>query len=120
MMNKLAEQQLSLGLSTILDAVYFSQEARDLVRTIAKKHNAHFHVIHTLCSDKNIWRERVLKRAENSSPDETPAQWDGIMAELDKFQPWGQDEALFVDSIHPVDVNLEKIRNYLVKSQNTD
>ena len=120
MMNKLAEQQLSLGVSVILDAVYFSQESRDSVRAPAKKQDARFHVIHAFCSDKNIWRERVVRRAENSSPNETPAQWDSIMAELDKFQPWSQDEALFVDSIQPVDVNLEKIRNYLVKSQNAD
>jgi hypothetical protein len=56
----------------------------------------------------------VSQRAENSSPNETPAQWDGIIAEMDKFHPWDQDEALFVDSIYPVDANFQKIRNYLL------
>ena len=120
MMNKLAEQQLSLGVSVIMDAVYFSKESRDSVRALAKKHNARFYVIHTLCSDKNIWREGVVTRAENSSPNETPAQWDSIMAEMNEFQPWDQNEALFVDSIQPVDVNLEKIRNYLFISQDAN
>ena len=113
MMNKLSEQQLLLGVSVILDAVHFSQEARDSTRALAKKHNARFHVIHTLCSDRNIWRERVVTRAESSSPNETPAQWDSIMAELAKFQPWNQDEALFVDAIYPVDENIQKVLDYL-------
>jgi len=113
MMNKLAEQQLALGVSVILDAVYFSQEARDSVRAIAEKHSARFRVIHTVCSDEHVWRERVLKRAEDSVPDETPAQWDSIMAELDKFQPWSQAEALLVDSINPVEENIQKVIDFL-------
>ena len=120
MMNKLAAQQLSLGVSVILDAVYFSQASRDVARAIAEGHHAPLRVIHTFCSDKEIWRERVLKRAENSSPNETPAQWESIMVELDQFDAWGQDEALFVNSIHPVDVNLRKIRNYLIESHDAD
>jgi predicted kinase len=119
MMSKLAEQQLSLGVSVIMDAVYFSRESRDSVRAVAEKYRARFRVIHAFCSNKELWRERVVSRANASAPEETPAQWDTIMAELDEFHPWNQDEALFVDSIHPIDQNIRFIRNFLVESKDT-
>ncbi len=117
MMNRLAEQQLSLGVSVIMDAVYFTKESRDEVRTVAEKRNARFCVIHTFCSDKDVWMKRVLRRAEDASPNETPAQWDTIMAELDEFQPWDRDDALFVDSFQSVEVNLREVKNHLLMSQ---
>ena len=117
MTHKLVAQQLSLGVSVILDAIHFSQTSRDVVRAVAKKCNARLRVIHTFCSDKDIWRERVLRRVENSSPNETPAQWDTVMAELDEFEHWSQDNALFVDSANSIEVNFQMIRNYLVESQ---
>ena len=117
MMNRLAEQQLSLGVSVIMDAVYFTKESRDVVRAVAEKHKARFCVIHTFCSNKDVWMKRVLRRAEDSSPNETPAQWDTIMAELDEFQLWDRDDALFVDSFHSVEVNLREVKNHLLMSQ---
>ena len=113
MMNKLAGQQLSLGISVILDAVYFSQAARDAVRAVANEYHARHRVIHTLCSDKEMWRERVIARANHASLNETPAQWDSIMAEIDQFHPWNQSEALFVDALHPVEKNVAAIKEYL-------
>ena len=115
MMNKLADQQLSLGLSVILDAVYFSQASRASVRAVAEKCQVRFRAIHTTCSDKAVWRDRVVARAINALPNETPAQWDRVMAELNEFQPWSQEDALFVDSIRPVEENLQRMQNYLVQ-----
>ena len=119
-MNKLAEQQLSLGLSVILDAVYFTKEGREAVHAVAEKCQTRFCVIHTLCSDKDIWQERVVRRAENSSFTETPAHWDSIMAEMKAFHPWEHAEALFVDSILPIEINVQKIKSVLVQSQAVD
>ena len=119
MMNKLAEQQLSLGVSVILDAVYFSKESRDVVHAVAEKCNAHYRVIHTVCSDEDVWRERVIKRVDNASAEETPAQWETILAELGAYDPWDESEAVFVDAIHPVAVNLQKVKNYLSEPQDS-
>ena len=115
LMNKLAEQQLSLGVSVILDAVYFSQMSRDAVGAMVERCNARFRVIHTFCSDKNVWKQRVVNRADNASPDETPAQWETIMAELDKFHPWSQTSALFIDSVNPFKENLQTAIKYLTQ-----
>ena len=113
MMNQLAEQQLGLGVSVVLDAVYFSQASRDLVRHVAEKSKTRFCAIHTFCSDKEIWRRRVMARADNTSPDETPAKWETIIAELDEFDPWNEDDALFVDAICPIDENKQRVIRYL-------
>jgi len=113
MTHKLVEQQLSLGVSVILDAIHFSQASRDIARKLAEKHNVRFRAIHTFCSDQDVWKERVITRANNALPDETPAQWETIMAELDAYAPWGKSEALFVDAIYPIDKNKQKVIRYL-------
>jgi len=114
MMNKLAEQQLSLSVSVILDAVYFSQASRDAVRAMVERCNARFRVIHTFCSDKDLWQKRVVTRVANASSDETPVQWETIMVELDQFHRWRDEEALFVDSMHSIDENIHKVVEYLL------
>ena len=72
------------------------------MRELAEKNNARFRAVHTFCSNRDVWSERVIARIENSFPTETPAQWDTIMAELEWFHPWEAGEALFIDSMDPI------------------
>ncbi len=107
-----ADLQLSLGLSVVMDAV-FAGEGRNIARDLAARHQAKFRAIHTFCSNEGIWRDRVVGRAETASPNETPAKWEGILAERNRFQVWSPESALFVDAVQSVEENLGRVLAYL-------
>jgi predicted kinase len=107
-----AELQLSLGVSVIMDAVFMG-EGRDTARNLAKKYRARFRAIHTFCSDENVWRSRIVERMKSALPNETPATWEGIVSERNRYKLWQPSDALFVDAVQRVDENLDKVWQYL-------
>lgn len=109
-----AELQLSVGVSVIMDAIFFG-EGRELAKQIAKKYNVRFRAIHTFCSDEALWHSRVMKRYVNASPQETPTKWEDIVASKQSFRPWKPDEAILVDAVDDVGKNLEKVVVYLLQ-----
>ena len=112
LMFSLAELHLSLGISAILDAVFFG-DGRDTARAIATRQQARFCPIYTYCSDETIWRQRVLYRFQAAQPQETPAEWEAIIASQAQFRPWDPAAALFIDAIHPVEDNLTRVLAHL-------
>jgi predicted kinase len=103
----LAEQQLALGISTILDGVFPFTEFRQKASQIATQHKALFRPIYCYCSDIELWKERITAREQNV-PDWTPVGWDEVKRIQPEFLAWKKNTALPLDAADDFDQNLSK------------
>ncbi len=105
----LAETQLALGLSVALDSVFHGPE-RQTARELAERCGAEFRAVYVYCSDEMLWRARVERRRE-SLPD--AATWSNVQSSRTFFAAWQPTEALFVDTVAPLETNLAQLREWL-------
>jgi predicted kinase len=111
LLTTLAERQLMLGQSVILDSVASTESIRSSWKQLAAKYEADWLVIECICLDENIQRAR-LKRRQRHIPSWHELDWAGVEAVKSYFAPW--DEArLVVDAIVPVGENLKTILDWL-------
>jgi len=108
-----ADEQLSLGVSAVLDGVFPLEEYRNAARQTAHQRRAHFYPVYCYCSDVEIWQKRVAQRAPYV-PHWSPVGWDEVERLQLLFQAWDPEEALFVDTVHPLEENLRIILDWLV------
>ena len=106
----LAERQLSLGQSVILDSVASTESIRNTWRDLRKKYNADWRVIECVCSDVTIHRERLEKRQRNI-PGWHELKWSDVEFVRSYYAPWNE-ERLILDSMQSVDKNLPAALNY--------
>jgi predicted kinase len=85
-MLNLAEAQLQIGVSVIIDAVFMGDD-RSLARQIATRQHAEFRPIYTHVSNEAIWRERVDKRFASLPADYGVATWERIQEQRKLFHP---------------------------------
>jgi predicted kinase len=105
LMFDLADEQLSLGLGVVLDAVFPLAEFRLVARDIARRHRVRFRPIYCYCSDESVWRERVGGRRQ-FVPNWTPVGWAEVERLREIYEPWEPETALFLDALNPVQENL--------------
>jgi predicted kinase len=113
---ELTERQLELGLSVIVDSVFMNTD-RHHAQSLARKHAARFRPIHTFVSDENIWRERVMKRHEESA--HAAADWEQIENQRAHFLKWEPGTALFIDAVEPREKNHLKILSFVQQDVTT-
>ena len=106
----LAERQLSLGQSVILDSVASTESIRNTWRGLRKKYNADWRVSECVCSDMAVHRKRLEKRQRNI-PGWHELQWSEVEFVRSYYAPWNE-ERLIVDSINPVDRNILAVIKY--------
>jgi predicted kinase len=106
----LATEQLKLGLSVIIDAVNPVQEARDMWKKLADKHDAHLVIIECTL-DKNIHKQRIDARVRNIEgiPEVT---WQDVEARRTEYLPW-QEERLILDTSRAMEDNLQTTLQYI-------
>jgi len=107
----MADEQLSLGLSAILDATFPLDHFRMVASEIAARHQANFCAIYCTCSDDNAWRERMRIRVQYV-PGWKPVGWDDVERMRDYYQPWNEN-ALTVDSLYAPEVNFPQVLAYV-------
>lgn len=109
----MADEQLSLGISPILDATFPLDHFRLVASEIAARHHARFCAIYCHCSDDAIWRSRMEDRVQYV-PGWRPVGWEDVLRMRQYYQPW-DDNAVVIDSCHPPQKNiavvLEAIQN---------
>lgn len=110
---RLAEVQLELGLSLILDSVFMNMD-RYHAQVLARKHDARFYPIYVFLSDDQAWEERVRARYEEAKH-KGVATWERIQHQRERFRPWDPGTALFIDSLNTSDRNYETILNFVRK-----
>ena len=106
----LAERQLRLGQSVILDSVAGSETIRSTWRQLSKQYDADWRVIECMCSDEIIHRIRLQDRKRNI-PGWHELEWSEVERVKQYYLPW-EGEHLVLDMIAPLEENLFKAKKY--------
>ena len=106
----LAERQLMLGQSVILDSVVASHSIRNTWRQLTEKYHADCRVIECICSDETLHRSR-LKERKRGIPGWHELQWSEVERVKRYYCPW-EGERLVLDMTQPFTDNLLKARTY--------
>ena len=106
----LAERQLKLEQSVILDSVASTESIRNTWRELGKKYNADWRVIECICSDVSVHRARLEQRQRNI-PGWHELQWPDVEFVQSYYVPWAE-KRLIIDSMNSVDQNLLAALNY--------
>lgn len=118
---RLVDAQLAWGHSVLVDSVFMgvdknhtqhSWSDRQRAYELARRHQANFRPIYLYVSDENEWRDRLNRRAAEST-DERVATWERVTEQRQYFQAWQPGQALFVDSLYSVEDNLVQILNFI-------
>jgi len=107
----LAESQLELSLSVIVDSVFMNTD-RHHAQSIARKHQTRFRPIYTFVSDENVWEQRVTARF-NELNHPAVAAWERIQNQRTHFRKWEPGTALFVDAVNPIEQNFEDVLRFV-------
>lgn len=111
----LADEQLSLGVSPILDATFPLDHFRMVASEIAARYGANFCAFYCECSDDEVWKSRMQRRVQYV-PNWQPVGWDVVLRMRDYYQPWN-DNALTVDSMQPPQQNFVKVLDTIRNAQ---
>jgi predicted kinase len=109
-----ADEQLSLGISVVLEAVFPLQQFRAQALEIAQRYQAAFRSIYVYCSDDVIWMARMKNRMLYV-PNWTPVGWEDVKRLRAYFEPWDAATTLFVDSLKSAEENLEPALDWIIK-----
>jgi predicted kinase len=108
---KLAEAQLELGLSVVLDSVFMGLD-RLHAQELAQTYQVAFRPVYCFVSDQALWERRVALRAEMLQ-NPAVATWERIKHQREHFHQWEQETALFVDAAQPLEQNYAAVRAYV-------
>lgn len=112
-----ADEQLSLGVSCILDAVFPLPGFRQRVKEIAFHHSARLQVVHCICSDEVIWRQRFQGRVQYHDY-WTPVGWEEVERLQSIYEPWSSEFlVLEVDSVCNVQDNLQQVISWIAGNE---
>lgn len=112
-----ADAQLELGLSVIVDSVFMNKD-RFHAQLIAQVRGAAFRPVYCFVSDEKTWQARVNQRAaELQMPD--VATWERIQRQRLGFANWKPNTALFVDAVQPVAQNHERVLEFVTAAEVT-
>jgi predicted kinase len=106
----LAERQLMLNQSVILDSVASTQNIRTKWYQLAQQYGANWLVIECICSDERIHRARLKDRRRNI-PGWHELEWADIEKVQGYYPPW-EEEHLVLDMVNALSENVSKARAY--------
>jgi predicted kinase len=118
----LAEAHLSGGLDVVIDAANYVEEARDMWRTLAKKHRLALTVIECVVTDPTIHAARLSSRDRGLAIAEPG--WQLVEEQRAEWTPWPEPH-LTLDALDPIDRNAARAIGYVAdqrprsKSENT-
>jgi predicted kinase len=107
----LAERQLLLGQSAILDSPASQTHLRQQWQVLASQYHARFCGIETICSDSHLHRSRVDGRTRGI-PGWHELTWDHVERMRTRYEAW-DDDHLIIDAINPLATNLQTIVTYI-------
>lgn len=107
----LARDNLSLGLSVVVDSPAGFQLFREKIIALAKARKVELRLIECLCSDEQLLRERVERGGEGLPPHRV-RDWDSYQRERAQYERISGPR-LVVDTADPVAANTRKVLNYL-------
>jgi predicted kinase len=112
LLSTLAERQLRLGQSAILDSVASTASIRTIWRTLATTYGAAWYVVECTCSAVALHRERLLSR-ERGVPDWPEVDWSDVERVRGSYALW-QEERLILDASCPMTTNIARALRYVL------
>lgn len=103
----MADEQLSLGVSVILDATFPLDHFRLVASEIAARHKANFCAIYCYCSDDAVWEARMERRVQYV-PGWKPVGWEVVLRMRQYYQPWNAN-AQMMDSLYSPQENFTRV-----------
>ena len=112
----LASEQLSLGLSVIIDAVNPVSQAREMWKNLSLKHNAKLIIIECTLNS-NLHKKRLSSRIRNlhGIPEVT---WEYVKNVRKEYSPW-EEKGLVLDTANSIEQNLDKTIEYIYSVEKT-
>lgn len=110
LLTTLAERQLMLNQSVILDSVASTQAIRDTWHGLSKQYQADWRVIECICSDESLHRSQLSNRVRHI-PGWYELTWPDVEKVKQYYVPWGE-ERLALDMANPSQENLYKAIAY--------
>jgi predicted kinase len=107
----LAESHLRLGVSVIADAANYLEVGREIWRSAASKTGSVVKAVEVVCSNEAVHRRRLDERRRGLEPLVEPT-WTEVRRWRAEFEPW-TEERLVLDSVQPVEVNVEHARRFM-------
>jgi predicted kinase len=111
LLTTLAERQLRLGQSVILDSVASTVSIHAEWRALAQAYQAAWRVIECICSDEVAHRDR-LKVRQRGIPGWHELDWSVVERVRVYYAPW-DEERLILDAVHPLEENVAAALRYL-------
>ena len=108
----LADENLRLGHSVIVDAVNPVEAPRAAWRSLAAKHRADMKIIECVCVDEAVHRQRIEARVRNIAgmPEVT---WDRVQRRRAEYEAWTDARLTLDTSAKSADQLLAEALNYL-------
>ncbi len=91
----LAERQLELGLTTVIDAANYVEPGRQMWRDLAARKRVPLRWVEVVCSDEAVHRARLEGRGIDI-PGFHPVSWEDVLRRKSETVAWG-DVRLIVD-----------------------
>jgi predicted kinase len=110
LLTTLAERQMMLEQSVILDSVASTQSIRDTWKNLSERYHAQWRVIECISSDESFHRAQLSKR-QRKIPGWHELKWSDVETVKGYFAPW-EEERLILDMMNPFEENLSKAIRY--------
>jgi predicted kinase len=110
LLTTLAERQLMLGQSAILDSVAATQTIRSRWRQISDQYEADWRVIECFCSDERLYRSRLRGR-QRAIPGWHELEWSEVERVKRYYTAW-EGERLVLDMTKSFSENLLRAKTY--------
>ena len=114
LLTTLAERQLRLGQSVILDSVASTQTIRAQWQDLAARHGAAWRVIECICTDERAHRSRLNGRVRGI-PDWHELTWADVESVAAYYAPW-HEPRLVLDAAQPLSDNAAAVLRYLAQA----
>lgn len=111
----LANEQLKLGNSVVVDAVNAEEEAKDVWRRLASKHGLDLTILDVFVSDQALHRKRLEARVRNLHGFEE-ITWERVQERQKAFTPW-KEPTLRLDSSDDLQANIKKAVEHIRTKQ---
>jgi predicted kinase len=102
----LADEQLTLGNSVIIDAVNAEEEGKDVWRGLARKHGLALTVLLVMVSDRALHKQRIVSRVRGLHGFKE-VTWEMVEAREQVFTAW-KEPTLTLDSARTLEANVEE------------
>jgi predicted kinase len=108
----LAGAQLRNGQAAVIDSVSPFAFVRQWWADIARRHDAPFVLLATVCSDRDLHRARVESRRRDIDGFLYEPDWSDVAARIDEYEP-PEHPDLVLDAVDPVESNRARAVEYV-------